>query len=362
MALIIYPLQDIVCNRNDSECLRVKAYYAEPKDSLDVVVMGASEVLSGYVAGEAYKEAGFTSFPYSFTINSVVLWKYELRDIERTQHPKLLIIETNGALYEDDEYIHSDHCLDTLADNMPMSKNRIDLAFDLSNHPLERLFPIIKYHYKWSEIQDLDENNVLMLRKQGYARLRGAQSFLYRKEKPSDTFWETDDSTADLNKDAEAALEDFLKECKKSGIENILFVEYPHLVDEEDCYRRQQRANRAAQMIQDAGFEYVSFIDDLDEIGLDPVADFADSDHMSAPGQKKFTRYLTKFIMDRYDIQPRPQTAENKARWEDSAALTDSYYALYDSYTKAHSDDPYKKAEFLEADNVRTMEELENLK
>ena len=115
-------------------------------------------------------------------------------------------------------------------------------------------------------------------------------------------------------------------------------------------------------MIREAGFEYISFMGRMDEIGLDPVADFSDSDHMNARGQKKFSIYLSKFLKDKYNLEPRKQTEKNTARWEDSAELADCYYQLFEEYTEAHKDEPYKKAEFTMEDNVRTMKELERIK
>ena len=244
---------------------------------------------------------------------------------------------------------------------MPMSLNRIRLACDLSEHPLERLFPIIKYHYKWPELKDIAANNNLLLRKQGYAKLRGVQSRLYREEYSIDTLYTDDGSTAPLNHDAEESLREFLEVCKDSDIENILFVELPHVMNDRDTYERQQRANAAAKMITDAGFEYMDFNSKGEEIGLDYIADFSDPDHMNAPGQKKFTRYFGKILCEKYGIEPMAQNEKNRARWEESAGLMDSYYELFDEYTQAHSDEPYKKAEFLEADNIRTMQELERI-
>ena len=237
-------LQDLIMYRDDVDAFRIKAFYREPADSLDYVMMGSSEIMWGYVAGEAYRTTGLTSSPFAFPVNPVELWKYELPDIERAQHPKLLVIETNGALYTEDRYIHSNFCVETLADNMPLSKTRIKLIKDLAHHPLERLLPILKYHYKWPKIRRLENNRNLMLRKQGYARLRGAQSLLFRAEKPPKNLREADDTTADLCEEPNKYLEEFLKEAQKSGIENILFIEYPHVIVNKENYERQQRAYR----------------------------------------------------------------------------------------------------------------------
>ena len=358
VAAFVWFMQATVTNRDDNDLRSLKSFYMEDKDSLDMVILGSSEVMSGYSAAEAYGKAGYTSFPYAFTINSVLLWKYELEDIERTQHPEILFIETNGALYEDDDYIFSKNCVNALGESMPMSMNRVRLAFEQSNHPLERLFPIIKYHYKWKDIFNLSENSNLVLLKEGCSRLKGVNSFLYQKKYSTELKYPPDATTADLNPGGEAALREFLDVCKESSIKHIVFVEFPHVMGEKEMYQRQQRANRAAEIIQEAGFDYIDLTDKSEEIGLDLEKDFFDEHHLRAPGEKKLTHYLSDIVMNQYKLEPKIQSDNNKQRWEDSAELIGKFYQLYDDYIAEHADKPYKKAKFLLAENAETMKRI----
>lgn len=358
VTVFVSVMQSTVTNRGDSDYRALRSFYMEKPDTLDAVVMGSSEVMSGYCAAEAYRTAGYTSFPYAFSINSVLLWKYELEDIERTQHPDTLIIETNGALYSEDKYLYSKYCISALGDSMPMSLNRIRMAFDMSEEPLERLIPFIKYHYKWKDILKLSSNNNYMLLKQGHARLRGVNSRLYRTKYSSKMKYPPDGSTAELNANAEKALIEFLDICKTSEIRHIVFVEFPHVMGSKDLYERQQRANRAAELIQEAGFDYIDFTGLGDEIGLDYTKDFYDAHHMLATGQKKFTHYLADILMNDYGLESREQTAENRQQWDESADLIAKYYKVFDEYMRAHADEPYAKAGFLLAENTRTMKEI----
>ena len=187
---------------------------------------------------------------------------------------------------------------------MPMSMNRIRLAYDLAEHPLERLFPIIKYHYKWKDIFKLPENSNLVLFREGSSRLKGVSSNLYQKEYSTELKYPPDDTTADLNSNAEEFLSEFLDVCKDSSIENIVFVEFPHVMGEKEMYERQQRANRAAEMIREAGFDYLDLTGKSDEIGLDLEKDFFDEHHLRASGQKKLTHYFADEIIPAYNIKP----------------------------------------------------------
>ena len=317
IAGIVHVSQQLFANDGSSESLRLQGYYLEEPDSLDIVVMGASEIMNDFCAPELYREHGLTSYPYAFAVNSVPLWKYELAEIERTQHPQILIIEANGALYTDDKLIESKDCVRLLGDNMPISANCVRYAREMSEHPMETVFPVLKYHYRWNEITDDSVKDRALMYKNGYARLRGAMTPLYRTKFSSDNIYPADDSTAPLNEKGEAYLREFLEVCKESEIPHIVFAE-----------------------------------------GLDYQKDFFDTHHMVATGQRKLSDYIGKTLKERYGITARTQSEKNLARWEDSAELIVKFYKYYDDYTSAHADDPYKEVDYDLYDTLRTAQEL----
>ena len=99
LVALFFPLQEYFANRITHNHLRLKGFYLEKPNTLDVVVMGSSEVYYGYFANEAYRNTGVTSYPYAFAHNPVTFWKYELKEILRKQKPKVLVVEVNGAGY-----------------------------------------------------------------------------------------------------------------------------------------------------------------------------------------------------------------------------------------------------------------------
>ena len=83
LILTIGGLQRYVLCGNNQNGIRLRAFHKEDPGSLDVVLLGASEVYSGFGAGEFYKMTGVTSYPYTFESNPVTLWKYQLDEILR---------------------------------------------------------------------------------------------------------------------------------------------------------------------------------------------------------------------------------------------------------------------------------------
>ena len=79
--------------------LRVCGFYQEPENTLDVIVMGASEVYVGFNAPMAYEEYGFTGYPYGVAGNKTFAWQTMLEEIKSKQNPKIIAIEMNCLTY-----------------------------------------------------------------------------------------------------------------------------------------------------------------------------------------------------------------------------------------------------------------------
>ncbi|MBQ6623434.1 MAG: hypothetical protein IJH57_02325 [Mogibacterium sp.] len=359
----VWVLEEFVTRRYDLEGLNLQGYYEEDHGTIDVVIMGASEITQGFAAPEIYKNFGFTSAPFAFTVNPVPLWKYELRDIERTQNPELLIVEINGCTYLENKYIHRRSAYDRLAECMPFSMVKVNMIREMSDDTadaIETFFPICKYHENWSEFPQDDVLDKMFMMKNGHAILRGSQSNMYRDKIKEYPYYPTEEEMMELNPDAEEALRDFLEECKKSSIKNILFVCYPHIMSQKKYYQRQMRCNYAGQIIREAGFDYVDFDRKTKEIGL-TKEDFFDDHHMLATGQRMFSNYLGEYIQKKYDLKPTQLSEKDKAEWEESVVYNDRLYRYFDAYMKAHADDPYTKHEFKLRDRRRPIRALSEM-
>ena len=153
VAAIVGVSQEYYMTNSSNTAIRLRGYSLEDPESLDVVVLGASEVYSGFNAPEFYKKTGVTSYPYEG--NPATLWKYELKEILHTQIPKLLIVEMNGAVYDED-MLYKEASIRYLSDNMTLMKEKRDLVSRYgSEDPLSYYFPIMKYHGEWLQPERL---------------------------------------------------------------------------------------------------------------------------------------------------------------------------------------------------------------
>ena len=170
-------LQQYVLRNTDHNSLRVEGYYQEPLDSLDVVFIGASDIYTSFMPGRAYEQHGFTSYllaSESITSEGV---KTAVKEIVRTQHPGLIVIEANAFLYGDADNETNEAHVHKFFDNLPFSFNKLE--YIEKNVPVDQrweyLFPLIKYHGLWTEYPErfhMMASN-LSLDMRGYNYLKG---------------------------------------------------------------------------------------------------------------------------------------------------------------------------------------------
>ena len=98
-----YLLQTFLLKRIDNNTMRMEAFYLEEKESIDAVLIGASDVYAGYSAPYAYEKYGYTSYPYATQSSPASIVLPQLKEVIKYQNPKMIIVEINAFLYKDNE-------------------------------------------------------------------------------------------------------------------------------------------------------------------------------------------------------------------------------------------------------------------
>lgn len=97
MILYIFFADLMKFNNTNSE-LHVRNFYREPENTIDVGLIGASEMYADYSAPLAYQEYGFTSYNLCVAGTTGGVYKSMIREMLSRQTPQLLVIEVNGFL------------------------------------------------------------------------------------------------------------------------------------------------------------------------------------------------------------------------------------------------------------------------
>lgn len=323
-----YPLSNFDDNDNR---LRMDGYYLEDKDSLDVVLLGSSEMYSGVIPAKLYEDFGITSYPYATSSGTAGAMVTQMKEIQRTQNPQLIVIEINAFLYGTANET-KESSLRGYIDNVPMSANKFDYIQTViePDDRVEYFFPIIKYHGVWTDYPKPWDRCLTMMHQEmrGYTYLRGFKTnanVFKPTDKSVNATLPGDSKTLALDKRYEPKLREFLQYLKDEKIDNVLFMRMPHLVTKQ-TYNRFKRGNEAGRIIQEAGFDFINLERDEEMMSL-PAEYYYNLDHLNINGAEKLTEKVGNILTRNYNVQKAKLTDKQAAEWQESVDFYHDYYA-----------------------------------
>lgn len=343
-------------NHVDHNTLRIQGFYQEEKNSLDVVLIGASDVFTGFSPGLAYGEYGFTSYPYAVDSNTINFFKSQIEEVLKYQKPKCIIVETTGVRDAYDRSLGDEQLavMRQYTDVMPLSHNKTDTLNEfVSKGKLTYYVPALAHCGKAENI----ENTIVKYSQ----KFRG---FTYLKGITTSNSKQSYDKILDVNDDLDTmalsdmtytALDNLLDYCDSLDCK-IVFVRFPHRITDEDGHNKLKQHNEIGRIITDRGFDFYNFDHAVDEIGLDLENDFYSDSHLNAHGQIKLTRYLSELLIHRYDIGKSDLSQKNVERWNTSYEYTELFYQYYDF----HENDPEKSVWYETPGLIKQLDLLRN--
>lgn len=339
LAAVIVPVMlflMLIPYNNRIETSRIRNFYKEPEDTLDVVLLGASEVFAGFCPGLAYEEYGFTSYDYAISQNYPELLKPQLEEVLRTQSPQVVVVDLNTLLYVGRNSSH-DAVFRTYIEGTPLSLHKIKTIREhpYREQPLSYYVPFLMYHGSLTPYDLL----VLWTNEKAYwenggALLKGMSSCVDDETLGQIIDISQDHSRMDLPEEYEKTLRAFLEYCQGLEDTKILFVSFPHRITTDMAYNRFLQSNAAQDIVRSYGFDYINMEYLTQEIGLNLQKDFYNDEHLNVHGQRKFTRNLARILVEDYGVTPRPQTTENGLRWEQTVKYSKLLYAYHDKLSQ----------------------------
>ncbi|MBP3729295.1 MAG: SGNH/GDSL hydrolase family protein [Lachnospiraceae bacterium] len=236
----------------------------EPPGTLDVLFLGDSEVFSSYIPLEIWGECGVCSYALG-TPNQELYYSLEwLKEVLKTQQPKLVILETNDAF------------------------KPIDFT-DQFSITAEHLFPVFRYHDRWKSLQGRDLDWRL-----SYTSLDPNKGYWYRTRSeaadPGDYMSPTDYKMPlpALNR---YYIEQIRKTCEEGGCRLILTGAPCPL------YQDRSRHNTLAELCREMNVEYIDMKLMIPELEIRWEEDSLDGgDHLNYAGALKVSRWWSAYF------------------------------------------------------------------
>lgn len=274
-------------------------FYAEPKDTIDVVMIGSSPVYPYYIAPKIWGEHGITCYPLSSNQQRPRAAVYLVEEALKTQSPKLFIFELRQYAYDESMMTENMAYTRGVTDNLKYSVNRINLINDMVSEWSERYtyyFDIFKYHSNWKTIILPDQYTALF-----YERKHPLKGYELNTDviagEGQDYSKLTE--TMQIPAEQEEMLYRLLNYLKENDLE-ALFLVSPMKMDEE----MQKKYNYMEGIIAQYGYRYLNLNDYYEELDLDFATDFYDGGgHTNILGAEKCTEFLGRYLAEYYNIE-----------------------------------------------------------
>lgn len=131
--------------------VKVKGFYAEKENTLDVIFVGSSQMYADMAPAVLFDHFGITS--YDFCANEQPLWVsyYYIKEALKHQKPKVIVLDVftvYGDDYEEEGVMHIN------LDDLPLNANKINAIRNGVPKDLRYsyYFPIAKYHNTWTDL------------------------------------------------------------------------------------------------------------------------------------------------------------------------------------------------------------------
>ena len=316
LALLV-PVSYMVRTNGDVKD-RFAGFYAEKKDSLDVVMIGSSPVFPYYAAPKLWGETGIAMYPLSTNVQRPAAMRYLAEEAEKTQSPSLYIFEMRMFTMEEKGLMDNMAYTRGVTDNLRYSPLRTKaiqglVPKDDEEGRLSYYIDIMKYHTNWKMLALPSEWANMF-----YHHSHPLKGYTFRDEvgpQPMPSCGGGRGVMA-IPKEQETYLRELVAYLQEEGKE-ALFIVSPYGESSEE----QQMFNYMAGIVEDSGYSFLNMNDYYEEIGIVFEEDFADyGSHTNAVGAEKCTEFLGKYLKAHYGLSDHRGDV-SYASWDNSYAL-----------------------------------------
>lgn len=320
--VILIPLTYILRTSGDVK-ERFAGFYAEEKNSIDVITIGSSPVFPYYSAPKMWGEKGIAMYPLSTNLQRPLAMLPLVKEALKTQQPKLFVFEMRMFTIPDEVMCDNMAYTRGVTDNMKYSWNRVETIRRMVPKEEKRYtyyFDIFKYHSNWKTLVLKEQ-----LLRYDYTYPSMLKGYVFENQVgPSEmTDFSSVTTRVPLPKEQEKTLRELLNFLKESKQE-ALFIVSPFTMTEE----KQGMFLTMADIVSEYGYSFCNFNDYYEKIGIDFGTDFYDyGGHTNALGAEKCTTFLQNYIKEHYDIEDK--------RGQEGYESYDESYSLWSEMQKS---------------------------
>lgn len=295
------------------------SFTIEPENSIDIALIGSSDLYSGFIPIKIWDQYGYTSTVISTPKQTVERSCAFLEELLKTQSPKLLIIETD-MFYQGvpiENHYEADKGKFTKiikAEKLKRIVNMISgttIEGDIENH-----FTVFMFHDEWKKLTEKSYKTIMKAAddvtcEHGY---NFNKIVFPAQDNERMTFTDAVQKIPDENI---AYLKKMLGICRKNNIE-VAFIEMPSMTSWN--YSRYNAVREFADR-NNIPFMDLNLKDNFNKTQIECEKDYRDNgNHLNYYGAEKATSFLGAFINDTYgDILSDKRNDVQFSYWTESS-------------------------------------------
>lgn len=286
----------------------IAEYYQEENKDFDVIFVGDCEVYENFSPVKLWQEYGINSYIRGSAEQYIWQSYYILEDTLRYSTPDAVIFNIQSLQFNESQ---SEAYNRMTLEGMKWSSSKVNAilaSMKEDENFLDYVFPILRYHSRWSELTFDDVKYMFSGKKvthNGY--------YMRVDVKPAENVPAgrplTDYSFGDK---AWKYLKMMTELCEENGITLVLIKApslYPYWYDQWD--------EQVKDYAEENNLMYINFLELIDEIGIDYKTDTYDAGlHMNLSGAEKLSVYLGRILSEEIGIPDRRGDEELSAIWE----------------------------------------------
>lgn len=308
------------------EPVRITGFYNLPKNSCDVVFLGASQLHCGVDPNTIFESYGITGYNFTADGQPFTWSSYYLEEALRYQSPGVVVLDV-GFLFLDEglSTIQWQHWSNDFLKNS-WNKYRFIMENFKQSDAMEMAFPFYRYHDRWKEL-DAREWNYFSW--DGKDRFHGFYAYMSFNpqigQKPETDPQGDTEGEVKLNDKYLQELSGMKQLCDERGIE-LLFIKTPIIKSGKE----EQMIRLFGNHCEYNGWKFMDFStrEAMDQmLKLDYNVDFEDPYHLSYTGAQKLSLLIGKIIQRDYHFEP--HTAAEIQLWKENAEYVRTLYGQW---------------------------------
>ena len=298
---------------------RIKCYYKEKKNNIDVLAVGNSDMSEGYSPISVWEKYGITSYNLGTQEQSIGFSYYIIKEAINYQNIKMIILDMDSAL-------KSPMVPETRSrqffDSIKLGKVKIEALNDKNlkieeKDKLSYFFPLLRFHTRWNELKDEDfiyplKDKYENLSYKGMALIADTKSYIYDKSYMKET-----NQKVEMYKENLYYIDKIVKLCEEKNIK-ILCIQIPCALNGWSL----DKSKYIDELTKKYGIEFIDFNlpQNLEKINFNWEKDTSDGGiHLNVYGAEKVSEYIGKVLAEKYNMKNHKEDKNIASNWNENA-------------------------------------------